>query len=100
VTIRKGDAKKATLSFGRSAVTYDFASGMLDKMPVGLRDGVLKLRVLVDRPMFEVVANDGQCHLTPPRQPESPSTISVKAEGGSFIVEKLEVFKMKSIWKK
>jgi fructan beta-fructosidase len=100
VTIRKGDAKMATLSFGRSAVTYDFGSGMLDKMPVTLRDGVLKLRVLVDRPMFEVIANDGQCHLTAPRQPESPGTISVKAEGGGFTVEKLEVFRMKSIWKK
>jgi hypothetical protein len=50
--------------------------------------------------MFEVIANDGQCHLTAPRQPESPGTISVKAEGGGFTVEKLEVFRMKSIWKK
>ena len=100
VTIKQGDAKKATLSFGRNAITYDFASGMLDKMPVGLSDGVLKLRVLVDRPLFEVVGNDGQSYLTAPRQPGSLGTISVKAEGGSFTVEKLEVFKMKSIWKK
>jgi fructan beta-fructosidase len=98
--LRKGDATKATLSFGRNAVTYDFNTGMLDKMPVSLTDGKLKLRVLVDRPMYEVVGNDGQSYLTAPRQAAPPGTISVKAEGGSVTVESLEVFKMSSIWKK
>jgi fructan beta-fructosidase len=56
--------------------------------------------VLVDRPMYEVVGNDGQSYLTAPRQAAPPGTISVKAEGGSVTVESLEVFKMSSIWKK
>lgn len=100
VTIKKGDAKKVSLTFGRNAVTYDFSTDMLDKMPVSLIDGVLKLRVLVDRPMFEVVANDGQSYRTAPRQPAPLGTISVEAEGGSATVESLEVYMMKSIWKK
>jgi fructan beta-fructosidase len=100
VTIKKGDAKKVSLTFGRNAVTYDFSTDMLDKMPVSLIDGVLKLRVLVDRPMFEVVANDGQSYRTAPRQPAPLGTISVEAEGGSATVESLEVYRMKSIWKK
>lgn len=100
LTLGKGDATKATLTFGRNAVTYDFSTGMLDKMPVGLTDGKLKLRVLVDRPMYEVVGNDGQSYLTAPRQAAPLGAISVKAEGGSVTVESLEVFKMSSIWKK
>ena len=100
MTLKKGDAKKVSLTFGRNTVTYDFSTEMLDKMPVSLIDGVLKLRVLVDRPMFEVVVNDGQSYLTAPRQPAPLGTISVEAEGGSATVESLEVYRMKSIWKK
>ena len=100
VTIRKGDAAKATLSFGRNAVTYDFARETLDDVPAPLNDGVLKIRVLVDRPMFEVVANDGQSYRTATCQPAPLGNISVKTEGGSVTVISLEVYKMKSIWKK
>jgi fructan beta-fructosidase len=100
VTIRKRDATKAMLTFGRIALTYDFANETLDDVPAPLIDGVLKIRVLVDRPMFEVVANDGQSYRTVSRQPAPIGTVSVKAEGGSVTVESLEVHKMKSIWKK
>ena len=84
----------------RTTLTYDSARRMLDMMPVSLIDGKLKLRVLVDRPMFEAVVNDGQCYLTSGRQPQALDTVSVKTEAGSATVESLEVFKMKSIWKK
>ena len=100
VTIKQGDAKTASLSFGRNTLTYNFGTGMLDKMPVSLADGKLKLRVLVDRPMFEVIANDGQAYLTAPRQAAPLGSVSVKTDGGSAIVESLVIFKMKSIWKK
>lgn len=100
VTIKPGDAKKVALNFGRNEVTYDFGSAMLDKIPASLIDGKLKLRVLVDRPMFEVVINDGQSYCTASRQPAPLGTVSVEAEGGSVTVEALEVFKMKSIWRK
>jgi fructan beta-fructosidase len=100
VTLKQGDAKEVSLNFGRNAVTYDFSTGMLDKIPVSLIDGRLKLRILVDRPLFEVVVNDGKCYRTAPRQPAPLGTISVKTQGGSVTVESLEVFKMKSIWKK
>jgi fructan beta-fructosidase len=43
---------------------------------------------------------DGQCYLTAGRQPQALDTVSVKTEGGSATVESLEVFNMKSIWKK
>ena len=100
VTIKQGDAKRVSLAFGRNEVTYDFAAGMLDKVPTSLIDGKLKLRVLVDRPLFEVVINDGQGYRTASRQPDPIGKVSVTPEGGSVTVESLEVFKMKSIWKK
>jgi len=100
VTIKKGDAKKVSLTFGSNTLAYDFGAEMLDKMPVRLVDGKLKLRVLVDRPMFEVVVNDGESYLTASRQPSPLKAVSVKTEGGSVTVESVEVYKMKSIWKK
>ena len=100
VTIKQGDAKKVSLNFGRNEVTYDFGTAMLDKVPASLIDGKLKLRVLVDRPMFEVVINDGQSYHTAPRQPDPIGAVSVKTEGGGVTVESLEVSKMISIWKK
>jgi len=100
VTLRKGDAPRAILGFGRNAVTYDFASETLDDVPAPLNDGVLKIRVLVDRSLFEVVANAGQSYRTVARQPAPLEKISVKTDGGSVTVEALEVFTMKSIWRK
>jgi fructan beta-fructosidase len=101
VTIKNSDAKTVSLSFGRNVLTYTFSTGMLDKMPVSLEDGMLKLRVLVDRPMFEVVVNDGQSYRTARREDggEPLGTVTIKTEGGSASVESLEVYKMKSIWK-
>lgn len=50
--------------------------------------------------MFEVVGNDGEIYLTASRQPDPLEAVSVKTEGGSVAAESLEVYKMKSIWKK
>ncbi len=101
VTLKKGDAAQASLFFDdRKAVTYDFATETLDKVPAPLNDGLLKIRVLVDRSIMEIVANDGQSFRTAPNQPATLKTISVQAEGGSVTVESLEIHKMKSIWKK
>ena len=46
------------------------------------------------------VANAGQSYRTVSRQPAPLGKISVKTDGGSVTVEALEVFTMKSIWRK
>ena len=62
----------------------------------------MSFRVLVDRPMFEVVGGEGSCYLTSPRKDggEPIKAISIETAEGSAEVESLEIYKMKSIWKK
>jgi len=100
-TLKKGTASKAVLRFGSSAVTYDFAGQKLDEMPLKMKDGKVTFRVLVDRPMYEVVGGGGACYKTSGRgdMGKPLGTISLTAEGGSLTVESIKTYEMKSAWK-
>jgi len=100
-TLRKGTATKAVLRFGGDVVTYDFVAQKLDDMPLKTKDGRVTFRVLVDRPMYEVVGGDGACFKTSGRRDMGKplGTISLTAEGGSLTVESLVAHEMKSAWK-
>ncbi len=87
------------MTFGRNQLTHDCESNLLGKIPADWVDDRLRLRVLVYRPMFEAVVNDGQAYLTSPRQSAALGSVTIKPEGGSVVVESLEVHRMKSIWK-
>ena len=102
VTLKKGTAKKAVLRFGGSAATYDFAGQKLDEMPLAMKDGKVTFRVLVDRPMYELIGGGGACFKTSGRRDMGKpiGTISLTAEGGSLTVESLKAYEMKSAWKK
>jgi fructan beta-fructosidase len=101
VAIVRGTASKAVLRFGGDAVTYDFAATQLDEMPLRARDGAVAFRVLVDRPMYEVVGGGGACFKTSARRDMGKlvGTVSLTAEGGSLTVESLVVHAMRSAWK-
>ncbi|MFO8013760.1 MAG: glycoside hydrolase family 32 protein [Phycisphaerae bacterium] len=101
VTLKKGTAKRAVLRFGENAVAYDFGDGKLDEMPLAMKDGRVTFRVLVDRPMYEVVGGGGACYKTGGRRDAGKplGTISLTAEGGSVTVESLKVYEMTSAWK-
>ena len=101
VTLGQGTASKAVLRFGDNAVTYDFAAGKLDEMPLAMKDGEVTFRVLVDRPMVEVIGGGGACFKTSARRDMGKpiGTVSLTAEGGSVAVKSLEVFELKSAWK-
>jgi fructan beta-fructosidase len=43
-------------------VTYDVAAGTLDGTPMAPRNGIVKLRLLVDRGQLEVFGNDGEVY--------------------------------------
>ncbi len=58
VALKKGTASQSVLRFGNNAVTYDFGGQRLDNMPLKMKDGKVTFRVLVDRPMYEVVGGD------------------------------------------
>ncbi|HUT13740.1 MAG TPA: glycoside hydrolase family 32 protein [Thermoguttaceae bacterium] len=102
VTLKQGTASKAVLRFGENVATYDFAGEKLDEMPLAMKDGKVTFRVLVDRPMYEVIGGGGACYKTSGRRDMGTpvGTISLTAEGGSLTVESLEAYEMTSAWKK
>ena len=102
VTLRQGTASKAVLRFGENVATYDFAQQKLDEMPLKMKDGIVTFRVLVDRPMYELIGGGGACYKTSGRRDMGKplGTISLTAEGGSLTVESIKAYEMKSTWKK
>ena len=101
VTLKKGTAQRAVLRFGAGAVTYDFAAQKLDEMPLKMKDGAVSFRVLVDRPMYEVIGGGGACFKSSARRDmgQPVGTISLTAEGGALTVQALQAYEMKSAWK-
>ena len=99
-TFRPGTAETVTLTFGGAQVTYH-KSGTLNGMPMPLVDGKATIRVVVDRPMFEVCGNDGRVYQTMGRRDggKDIATISVTATGGEAALEAFDVSEMRSIWK-
>jgi hypothetical protein len=82
---------------------YHFKSQKIDEMPLKMKDGKITFRVLVDRPMFEVVGCAGECYKTSPRGDDAGKplgSISLTAQGGALTVESLTTYKIKSAWKK
>jgi sucrose-6-phosphate hydrolase SacC (GH32 family) len=67
--------------------------------PCRLRDGTVKLRILVDTASVEVFANDGEVALTSTIFP-SPHTngASLFAEGGTVRIRSLDAWALRSIW--
>lgn len=102
VTLRKGTASKAVLRFGENTATCDFAAQKLDEMPLKMRDGKVTFRLLVDRPMYELIGGDGACYKTAARRDMGKplGTISLTAEGGALTVESLQAYEMNSAWKR
>ncbi len=62
-------------------------------------DGVVKLEVLLDRASLEIFANDGKVAMSSSiTSTEKANGIYLFNIGGEVLVEKLEVYPMKSIW--
>ncbi len=100
-TLEKGTATKAVLRFAENVATYDFNAEKLDEMPLKMKDGKVTFRVLVDRPMYELIGGGGACYKTSGRRDKGKpvGTISLTAEGGSLTVKSIKVFEMTSAWK-
>lgn len=62
-------------------------------------DGVVKLEILLDRASLEIFANDGKVAMSSGfNSTEKANGIYLFNIGGEVLVEKLEVYPMKSIW--
>jgi sucrose-6-phosphate hydrolase SacC (GH32 family) len=102
LSVRKGTAERVTLAFGGNALGYDFKEQELDGMPLPLKDGKFQIRLIIDRPLYEVFGTDGSCHKLSPRGEyagKPVGKISVTADGGSATIESLVIYEMISIWK-
>ena len=100
-----GDAKEIVFTFRGQTVRYDVPKRTLRAIdreaplaPVGDR---VKLRILVDRTSIEVFGNDGQASSTNAFVADPDfKDISLHAVGGTAKMVKLDVYELKSAWKK
>jgi fructan beta-fructosidase len=100
-TFEIGDAKTIGLDIGGERVTYDVSKQALDKAQMKIVDGIISMQVLVDRPMLEICGNNGRVFITKPREKKGDvSIIKAFADGGDARLMNLDVFELKSIWKK
>jgi len=100
--ITMGSAKKVVFNLRGSPVTYDghtlaTARGRGALKP---RDGRITVRILIDRGSVEAFGNEGRLSLTSYaiHEPENRN-LSLTAEGGEAVVNKLVVNELKSAWK-
>ena len=64
-------------------------------------DGIIKLEILLDRSSIEIFANDGKVVMSSCFLPgDKANGLYLFNTGGELLVEKLEVYPMKSIWQK
>ncbi len=101
--VELGDAQRIGLRFGKEQLVYDIQAQKLDGIPLAPLEGKLHIRVLVDRPMLEIIGNQGRIYLTRPRKqpgPEAVGSIQAFAQGGSATLTQLEVHELSSIWPK
>lgn len=102
LTVKKGSANRMVLMFGGNEICYDFKAQKLEGIFLPLKNGIVVIRLLIDRPLYEVFGTGGRCHKVASRGEAAGKpvgNISVTAEGGSATVVSLEVHEMKSIWK-
>ena len=83
---------------GRS-VTYDAARLKLNEAPLAPVDGRIRIQVLADRSLTEIIGNDGRVFITAVGKPApGGGMVSVTAQGGAARLVSLEAHELKSIW--
>jgi sucrose-6-phosphate hydrolase SacC (GH32 family) len=109
-----GTAKRVVFQFAGASLAYEAESQRLVQQSVDdqgnpievvvfdelqPRDGLIKLRFLIDRLSVESFAFDGEryfaAYIAPAMKPEAPS---IHAEGGAACIERLELRRLKSAW--
>ncbi|REJ70547.1 MAG: glycoside hydrolase family 32 protein [Planctomycetota bacterium] len=103
LAIRPGEAESIELDIRGQKIRYDVAKGELSRRdrvaPLPLDDGLLTLRVLVDRTSIEVFANGGRVVMSYCFVPAADNkSLSLTARGGSAQIESLDVYELRSIW--
>lgn len=100
--VKRGTAKQVVLQVGNFSTTYDFDRQQLDGNPAPLEGDVANIRMLIDRPLHEIIGGDGACYITQADGSEGKllGNVTVATEGGSARIESLEIYELRSIWKR
>jgi fructan beta-fructosidase len=69
------------------------------KAPLAAENGLVKLRILLDRGSIEVFGNDGRVALSVGIAPEAANhSLGVRSIGGAAMLKSLEIFELDSAW--
>lgn len=96
-TFEVGDAYYIGLQIGNERVMYDAKINKLNDVTLEPVNGKVTMEVLVDRPMMEIIGNQGRVYITKSRQPGEVSSIQAFANGGQSKLIKLEAYELLSI---
>jgi len=98
-----GSAAVVGLRIGGEEIPYDARGRRLPHgAPMQAKDGKVSIRVLCDRPMLEIIGNDGERFITSPRaRPGKQDIAAVEAfaRGGQAELIQIQVNELNSIWK-
>jgi fructan beta-fructosidase len=98
--IEPGDAESIRFDLPGRSVTYDVREGKLGAAALAPVDGRIRVRVLADRLLTEIIGNDGRVYITAPGKPQPEGgQVSVTAQGGDARLVSLEVHELRSIWR-
>jgi hypothetical protein len=97
-------AKQVALRLGPEEVSYEAGVKKLRafkaEAPLAPANGLVKLRILIDRTSMEVFGNDGACDLAGVFYTTSGNRgLSLTAAGGGIGIKKLTVHELRSIWR-
>ena len=100
-TFELGDAKILGLDIGGNRIEYNVEGNRLQDTPLKPVDDKVTIRVLIDRPMMEIIGNKGRVYITRPREKKGEvETVEAFATGGEARLLRLKVNELESIWKK
>ena len=93
------DATAIGIDIGGEQVIYNTKENQLNGAEMTPINGEITVQILIDRPMMEIIGNNGRVFLTTSRQQRGKvSIISVFAEGGQARLVSLEANELRSIW--
>ena len=64
------------------------------------KDGSIKIEILIDRSSIEIFANDGEVVLSSCFTPEEKDKIlTFWTQGGEVMVDEMEAYELKTVWR-
>lgn len=94
------DSDRADVRFERRTMRY--RDGTMNGESAAAADGKIRFRLLVDRPVIELFSGRGRSQHIEFRTPGTPVKVVAVTNTSSrpMTVERLELYRMKSIWPK